>query len=54
MSVPVLSRLLEAVAISIKHATAMSTIFATDIFQGRRDAVLATSKILFDNSNHGL
>ena len=54
MSVPALSRLLEAVAKSIKHATAMSTILATEIFQTRRDAVLATSKILLDNSNHEL
>ena len=47
-------RLLEAVAKSIKHATAMSTILATEIFQARRDAVLATSKLLLDNSNHEL
>ena len=45
-------RLLEAVAKSIKYATAMSTILA--IFQARRDAVLATFKILLDNSNHEL
>ena len=32
----------------------MSTILATEIFQARRDAVLATSKILLDNSNHEL
>ena len=54
MSMPALSRLLEAIAKSIKHATAMSTILATEIFQGRRDAVLATSKILLDNSSHEL
>ena len=54
MSVPALSRLLEAVAKSIKHATAISTILATEIFQARRDALLATSKLLLDNSNHGL
>ena len=30
MSMPALSRLLEAVAKSTKHATAMSTILATD------------------------
>ena len=54
MSVPALSRLLEAVAKYIKHATAMSTILATEIFQARNDAVLATSKILLDNSNHEL
>ena len=33
MSVEALSRLLEAVAKSIKHATAMSTILTTEIFQ---------------------
>ena len=38
MSMPALSRLLEAVAKSIKHATAMSTILVTEIFQTRRDA----------------
>ena len=51
---PALSRLLEAVAKSIKHATAMSTILATEIFHARHDAVLATSKILLDISNHEL
>ena len=35
MSVVALSRLLEAVAKSIKHATAMSTLLATEIFQAR-------------------
>ena len=54
ISVQALSRLLEAVAKSIKHATAMSTILATEIFQARRDAVLATSKVLLENSNHEL
>ena len=44
MSVPALSRLIETVAKSIKHATAMSTILATEIFQARYDAVLAMSK----------
>ena len=43
MSVPALSRLLEAIAKSIKHAMAVSTILATEIFQARHDAVLATS-----------
>ena len=33
MSMPALSRSLEAIAKSIKHATAMSTILATEIFQ---------------------
>ena len=54
MSVLALSRLLEAVVKSIKHATAMSTILATEIFQARRDAVLATPKLSVDNSNHEL
>ena len=54
MSVPALSRLMEAATKSIKYTTAMSTILATEIFQARRDAVLATSKILLDNSNHEL
>ena len=48
MSVQALSRLLEAVAKSIRHAKAMSTILATEIFQARRDAVLATSKIFIE------
>ena len=43
MSVPSLSRLIETVAKSIKHVTAMSTILATEILQTIRDAVLATS-----------
>ena len=46
MSAPALSRLLEAIARSIKHATAMSTILATEIFQARRDAVLAMSDFI--------
>ena len=40
MSVTALSGLLEAVAMSVKHATAMSTILATEIFQARHDAAL--------------
>ena len=54
MSVNALSRLLEAVAKSIKHATAMSTILATELFQARRDAAIATSKLLLENSSHEL
>ena len=50
MSGTTLSRLLEAVAKSIKHATAMSTILATELFQARLDAALATSKLLLENS----
>ena len=50
MSVAALSRLLEAVAKSIKHATAMSTLLTTELFQARRDAALASSKLLLDNS----
>ena len=54
MFVQALSRLLESVAKSIRHATAMSMILATEIFQARRDAVLATSKVLLENSSHEL
>ena len=54
MSVTVLSRLLEAVAKSIKHATAMSTILAVEIFQARRDSALADSKLLLENSSYEL
>ena len=32
----------------------MSTILAMEIFQARRDAVLATSKVLLENSDHEL
>ena len=52
MSVNALSRLLEAVAKSVKHATAMSTILATELFQARRDAAIATSKLLLENSSY--
>ena len=44
MSIQALSRLSEAVAKSIRHATAMSTILAMEILQARRDAVLDSSK----------
>ena len=54
MSVAALSRLLEAVAKSIKHATAMSTLLTTELFQARRDAALASSKLLLDNSTYEL
>ena len=54
MSMPALSRLLKAIAKSIKHAAAMSTIFGTEIFQARHDAVLATSKLLLENSSYEL
>ena len=54
MSVAALSRLLEAVAKSIKHATAMSTILATELFEARRDAALAISKLLLENSCYEL
>ena len=50
MSVPALSRLLEAVAKSIPHSTAMSTILTTEPFQARSDAAIATSKLLLENS----
>ena len=54
MSVTTLSRLLEAIAKSIKHTTAMSTILTTEIFQARRDAALASLKLLLDNSAYEL
>ena len=54
MSVAALSRLLEAVAKSIKHATAMSTLLTTKIFQARRNTALASSKLLLDNSSFEL
>ena len=54
MSVTALFRLLEAVAKSIKHTTAMSTILTIEIFQARRDAALASSKLLLDNSTYEL
>ena len=38
MFVPALSRLLEAVAKLIKHATAISMSLATELFQARHDA----------------
>ena len=49
MSVQALSRLLEAVAKLIRHATAMSMILATEILQARHDVILATSKVLLEN-----
>ena len=54
MSVMALSRLLEAVAKSIRHSVAMSTILATELFQARRDAAIATSKLLLENSGYEL
>ena len=54
MSTQALSRLLEAVAKSIRHATAMSMILATEILQARRDAALDSSKVLLENSCHKL
>ena len=48
------ARLLEAVAKSIKHATAMSTILATELFQARCDSALANSKLLLDSSSYEL
>ena len=54
MSVNVLSRFVEVVAKSVKHATAMSTILAIELFQARRDAGITSSKILFDHSSHAL
>ena len=54
MSVTVLSRLLEAVAKSIRHSIAMSTILATELFKARHDAAIATSKLLLENSGYEL
>ena len=54
MSVAALSRLLEVVAKSIKHATAMSSILATELFQARCDAALAKSKLLLEYSCYKL
>ena len=38
----------------LNHATAMSTILSTEIFQARRDSALASSKLLLDNSSYEL
>ena len=54
ISVPALSRHLEAVAKSIRHLVAMSTILAAELFQARRDAAIATSKLLLENSSYEL
>ena len=54
MSVTALSRLLEAVAKSIGHSTAVSTILAIELFQARHDAAIATSKLLLENSGYEL
>ena len=53
-SVTALSRLLEAVTKSTRHAIAMPTILTTEIFQAKRDAALASSKLLLDNSSYEL
>ena len=54
VSVSALSRLLEAVAKSIKHATALLNILAIELLQARRDAAIASSKLLLDHSSHAL
>ena len=54
MSVKALSRLLEAVAKSMKHATAISSILATELVQTVWDVALATSKFLLENSCYEL
>ena len=54
MSVPALSSLLEAVAKSIKHGMTMSMILATELFQARPGAALATSKLLLEDSCYEL
>ena len=53
-NIPTGSFEIETIAKSIKRVTAMSTIFATKILPAKRDAVLATFKILLENSNHEL
>ena len=50
MSVAALSRVLEAVAKSIKHATAMSALLTTEIFQARRDSLLDNSSFELRNA----
>ena len=52
MSVIALSRILEAVAKSVRYATAMSTILSIELFQAQRDAAIASSKILSSHSSH--
>ena len=54
MSVTALSRLLKAVAKSIRHSIAMLTILATELFQARHDTAIATSKLLLENSGYEL
>ena len=54
MSGAALPRFLEAVAKSIRHSVAMSTILATEIFQAIRHATIATSKLLVENSSYEL
>ena len=54
MSVNALSRLLEAVAKSVKYAIAMSTILAIELFQARLDIAIASYKLLLDRSSHEL
>ena len=54
MSVNALSRLLEVVAKSIKHATDMSTVLAIELFQARCDAAIDCSKMFLDHSSHAL
>ena len=46
--------LLEAMAKAMKHATAMSTILALELFQAQGDAAIASSKIILDHSSHAL
>ena len=54
MSVTALSRLLEAVTKAIRHVTAVLAILARELFQARRDAAIATSKLLLENSCYKL
>ena len=52
MSVPALLRLLEAIAVHKTHYGYVYDLIYSQIFQARRDAVLATSKLLLENSNY--
>ena len=45
---------MEAVAKSIRHLKAMSTIPATELFQARRNEAITTSKLLLENSTYEL
>ena len=52
MSMPALLRLLEAIAVHKTRYGYVYDLTYSQIFQVRRDAVLATSKLLLENSNY--